>query len=405
MSVIRGVPISVTTNGWATGTYTDIDETINNVNETDLISTTTDPSSIVMGVDSAATLGITNSDYIKQLEVRCWARTNGSGNDLVSHQINGNAGSPEALLSTYGCHAGVSLLNRNLGTNWVTNWNALTIELIAEQSGMPTALAVDVAACEYIVQLFKPNPPVGELAYYADAHCNAVSSVTATFPNSHTAKSGNILIAMIADGTGPTITYQDPTGYTQLQSAVGLNEGWETWWKVSDGTETAVTINTDSGNFFLGSAWLIEIEWGRGTPTIQTATDISTINTVNTQTKASPSITPNNTSQNVVMALWGFGFGGSIRSGNNIDDDAWEYYGTAPDLLTQNGGGSNFAWALKSDVSGAQSVTFSDTRDTGNGCQMWGASVVFNAPAAGKNELDFERGTQRGVSRGIGRGI
>ena len=385
MSTKRGVPTGTGTNAW-TGTHADVDETINNVDTGTSITADTKGETITLTLPDGE---IAATDYVWQIDARAYGRTNGSGNDSIGISINGNAGSLVNPGATYDCHTSVPPQNRDLGTSF--NWNAVDIILTADQSGMPTAVGHEVASVEYLIQYFKSSPNVGEVAFIAERNPGAISSDTATFSGSHTAKSGNILLLMIGINNGSGVSLNAPSGYTFIGNEVANAKQWHFYYKISDGTETSSgTISTSGGTGFNnGHIYLVEIEWGNGVDSVQFSEDTTDVNNTSASTATTPSVSATNQSSNVTFHAFGLGEIADLKSGNNINSDAWDYYGVPPSI---SNGGTGFCWAVKQNATGSQSVTFTDNLDAGS--QLYAVSIVFNEAASANQNITFNQVTE-----------
>ena len=375
MSTKRVVPTGVGTNQW-TGTFSDVDETINNVSTADSVTANNENDVIVLTFPDGE---IISTDYVWMIESRVWARTTGSGNDNLDILTNGQSGSQIPPDATYRCHTDVPPQNRDLGTGQQTVWNNLTVQATAAQSGMNVAVGHEFAACEVLVQYFKASPSVGELAWMGMGNPAAVATFNCIFGGStHTAKSGNILVVLVGCNNGSGVTVNTPTGYTAIGGEIATNQQWQAFYKVSDGTEGSVTVTTTGGNFDNGFIHLLEFEWGLGVDSVQFAEVTTEINNATGSTVTSASVTATNETSNLTLHAFGAGEVADVKSGNNIDDDAWNYYGMPPSITN---GGTGFAWASKANASGAQSVTFTDTTDAGS--ELYAMSIVFNEASGG----------------------
>jgi hypothetical protein len=337
-------------------------------------------------------------DYVKAIVARISMMTTGSGTDRINIDINGTttnwvnddlrSGSVNG--DGFGARAYANSY-RDLGTNYNATFNGLTLDAEALQQGMAATEGHTITAWDFAVEDFKATPLKGEMAWYQEAGITGSATLTATFVGSHTAKSGNILIAAFANGSSSVPTIQG-TGWTLLENdeaPAGSAHKWWVWWKESDGTETGAQI-TGTTNFSNTSLHVYEIEWSGGTPTLQSNKNVTDEGT-DVTTHTTTGITPDNGSDNAVLALFMMENISTWTFGLHLDDTSYQ---NGYDLYAAWGGVGNtttipvtaraFCCAHHRNQSGSQSVTF-QTESTGQdaGCPVASCMVVINAVAAG----------------------
>ena len=401
-------PTSVTV--WS-GAATDIDEGIENADGS-VISANADNETAVIGFDNS---NIVDADTVINGRFIPRHRTVGSGTDRldyhnVSAPFAGWGGILYELASTFENHVGTAQVLSGVEF-WDTDAtaaqiNALTIEITADQIGMAAAVGHQVDCIEFRVEYIKNTRTIGDLAQRVrEQSLSGNETVTITF---NTPSSGNLLIvAYYYDYLNPdteTHTMITPTGWTKfkevLNSAAGAANGMGYVYKISDGTETSITLEHTGtqapGTFAIGR--FLEIEWDNSPVSIQTEAGKTTHPFGTTSSTAS--LTPSNATQNVFISFfqayrnldtcWIEG------AGANGIEEYWVYpvgdFGLPSD-----------AHVMKKNASGATSFTKTDVSQTN---PTYSVSCVFNKDTGGGiNQLNFERGTRRGVSRGISRGI
>lgn len=164
------------------------------------------------------------SDYVKAIIARISMMTTGSGTDRVNIDISGTetnwANQDLRAGSTNGDGFGArayTLTYRDLGTNYNSTFNGLTLDVESLQQGMATTEGHTITAWDFAVEYFPASPAKGDIAWYAESGNTGVTAITATFVGSHTAKAGNILILAMGNGSSSTPT-PSGTGWTLLQS-------------------------------------------------------------------------------------------------------------------------------------------------------------------------------------------
>ena len=174
---------------------------------------------------------------------------------------------------------------------------------------------------EFLPGFFEPpvSPDLvqGEVAY------DASSNVSATLPA--TATLDNLLVAAYfwssADGTAPTLP-SAPTGYTELYSFTALGSNFSLFYKLSDGTETAVTIAAEGALLF----WEVA-----GVNTTEPITSAFATNSVNSTAGIDcPAAGTIAVSPNDALVMGVFGYTDNDHAGSSTshigDNDQGDFY-------------------------------------------------------------------------------
>jgi hypothetical protein len=212
MSVLRALINGQNSSPVWTGSYTDIDEGVISPNDSDYITTQIKNEYFSATLEDSATIGLNSGDYVKQVGARVRAATVGSGNDSFAALTgSGDSGITHNLSATIINWRDFHRNSRNLGTGYTATLDAMNMLIEGLQTGMPAAMGVRIYAAEVYLEVFPATVAKGDLVHFAEGVSIALTSTTATFLNSHTATSGNILLAVATSDTG--VVHNTPSGY------------------------------------------------------------------------------------------------------------------------------------------------------------------------------------------------
>jgi len=175
---------------------------------------------------------------------------------------------------------------------------------------------------------------------------------------------GDLLIAVSA--SVQAISSTPSGGWILVEESITGAADWHIWYKISDGTETNLTVNYSASTAY--EIALLAFHWqNRGTPIVDSNENETNISgTVTSQ--ASGAVTPS-APQNILLAFHGgldmsLNFTGAAIDGSWIEDVPTWVDASAPGFFTSR----------KTNATGSQEATFSST-DTGT--SMYGAIVAF----------------------------